>query len=847
MVPIRFRRWMWVSSRLLLILLVCGVSWGVGARSAWAEQEVVDLTAGGERGDGPDWNLGPTGMRGWMWNDGARGADGIHTHHARQILVTQVDSGSPADGVIKVGDVILGVDGRAFERDARIAFGEAITQAEREVNQGRLPLMIWRDGAHREVTLALAVMGTYTDRSPWDCPKSRRIVEAGLDHLSGNLSNNIPGRINALALLQGDREDDAEQVRAYFRQLGPPDLELRLVRRGAGGPGDGAFPSWHWSHALVALAEYHLATGDEAVLPAIEAFAEVSAKGQSAFGTWGHAFAYPDENDGELHGRLGGYGALNSAGLTVHYGLVLAQLCGVENQHVDRAVDRANEFFRFYVGKGSIPYGDHEPWKNHNNNGKNALAALIFSAQGQAEPTRYFARMTTASYNEQELGHTGTYFSHLWSPLGVRTVGPEAVAAFLKPQRWYYDLARRWDGSFVYQGPGSYGNWDVTGAYLMTYMLPMNSRLHMTGRGTDTDNALTGERLERTIEAGRGFAARDEGRSFYDQRSAEQLIENLASWSPSVRRWASQALAQKADDQVIAQLLAMLKPTHDLHTRYGACEALAALGRKSADAVPALTAMLEEDDLWLKVQASRALAAIGPPARSALPAILSAAAEVDENDPRRMLQRYLSFALFNRGGMLANDLGQVDREALLSTVAAALTNPDGRARGVVGNVYRHLDYQQLRPILPAILDAIENLAPSGVMFADGIRLAGLDLLTQNHVREAMPLCIEIIEPDRWGFGNRFNRSMSYLERYEGSAKPLIPALRQLRQDLIDGSGNRAGAAPRVDELIEHIESAERSPELRSLHADLEPRVDPRRTKFFENLMREYGLSPNADQ
>ncbi len=722
MIPIRFRRWL-RSSYVLLTLLVGGVSSGVGGGPVWADQNEVDLTAGGERGDGPDWNLGPTGMRGWMLNGGASGADGIQTHHARQILVTQVDSGSPADGLIEVGDVILGVDGRAFERDARIAFGESITQAEREVSQGRLPLMIWREGAGRELTLALKVMGTYSDNSPWDCPKSQRIVEAGLDYLSGNLSDNIPGRINALALLQGGRAEDEEQVRAYFRRLGPPDLELRLAERGAGGPGDGSFPSWHWSHALVALAEYHIATGDETVLPAIERFAETSAQGQSGFGTWGHGFAWPDENDGELHGRLGGYGALNSAGLTVHYGLVLAQLCGVENEHVDRAIDRANEFARFYVGKGSIPYGDHERWKKHANNGKNALAALIFSAQGQAEPTRYFGRMVTASYNERELGHTGTYFSHLWGPLGAHTVGPEAAAAFLKPQRWYYDLARRWDGSFVYQGPGQYRNWDVTGAYLLTYMMPRSPGLHMTGRGVDPGNAVTGEQLERTLEAGRGFAAHDAGRSFYDQRSAGQLIEDLSSWSPTVRRWAIRALPPKADAQVIAQLQAMLDPAHDQSTRYGACEALAALGRDAADAVPALTAMLDEDDLWLKVQAARALASIGPPARSALPAILRAAAEVDENDPRRMLQRYLSFALFNaRGGMLANDLGGVDHEALLGTVAAVLTNPDGRARGAASTVYRHLDYQQLQPILPAILDSIENLAPTGVMFADGIRL-----------------------------------------------------------------------------------------------------------------------------
>ena len=56
------------------------------------------------------------------------------TDEARQILITQVDAGSPADGVLAVDDVILGVGGKPFESDARIAFGRAITEAEKTQN-----------------------------------------------------------------------------------------------------------------------------------------------------------------------------------------------------------------------------------------------------------------------------------------------------------------------------------------------------------------------------------------------------------------------------------------------------------------------------------------------------------------------------------------------------------------------------------------------------------------------------------------------------------------------------------------------------------------------------------------
>ena len=55
-----------------------------------------------------DWNLGATGCRGWMFSDKRSTAD------ARQIRITEVAKGSPADGVLAVGDVILGVSGKPF-------------------------------------------------------------------------------------------------------------------------------------------------------------------------------------------------------------------------------------------------------------------------------------------------------------------------------------------------------------------------------------------------------------------------------------------------------------------------------------------------------------------------------------------------------------------------------------------------------------------------------------------------------------------------------------------------------------------------------------------------------------
>jgi Family of unknown function (DUF6288) len=70
-----------------------------------------------------DWNLGPTGLRGWMHSEH------LVTTGARQVRITKVDPGSPADGLLSVGDVLLGVGGKPFSFDPRTEVGRAVTAA----------------------------------------------------------------------------------------------------------------------------------------------------------------------------------------------------------------------------------------------------------------------------------------------------------------------------------------------------------------------------------------------------------------------------------------------------------------------------------------------------------------------------------------------------------------------------------------------------------------------------------------------------------------------------------------------------------------------------------------------
>ena len=61
-----------------------------------------DFTKGGSIPEGAkhDWNLGATGARGWMFSKK------LVTTEARQIAITKVEKGSPADSILVAGDII---------------------------------------------------------------------------------------------------------------------------------------------------------------------------------------------------------------------------------------------------------------------------------------------------------------------------------------------------------------------------------------------------------------------------------------------------------------------------------------------------------------------------------------------------------------------------------------------------------------------------------------------------------------------------------------------------------------------------------------------------------------------
>ena len=750
---------------LFVMFSASGANYAIGGGQA---AEVPDFTQGAKIPEDAkhDWNLGATGLRGWMY------CDKMVTSDARQIAITKVAKGSPAYGILEVGDVILGVGGKAFSYDPRTEMGKALTAAESEAGSGELTLSRWRAGSSEEVVVKIPVLGTYSPTAPYDCPKSKRILEQGCRELAKRMEDPsytrrldpIPRSLNALALLASGQE-------SY----------LPLIQKEAQWAAsfkDEGMATWYYGYVMMLLAEYKIATGDDSVMPGLKRLALEAANGQSAVGSWGHRFARPD-------GRLYGYGMMNSPGLPLTISMVMAREAGVEDPALDRAIELSVRLMRFYIHKGAIPYGDHHPWiETHEDNGKCGMASVLFNLIGESKGAEFFSRMSVAAHGpERDTGHTGNFFNILWSLPGISQSGPNATGAWMNEfGGWYFDLARRFDGSFLHQGPpendrDSYAGWDCTGSYLLAYAMPLK-KLYLTGKKSDAVPKLDVATAESLIDDGRGWNNKDRN-GFYDALSNEQLLERLGSWSPVVRERAAMALGRRKS--VPVEPLIQMLDSPSLEARYGACQGLSQLRRRGMPAVAALQKTLAHDDLWLRIKAAEALAAIGKPAMQTVPQLLELLAQVDlENDPRGMQQRYLSFALFDRDGMLGRSLDGVDREALYNAVRAGLKNQDGRARGSIGSVYRQLSLGEILPLLPAIHEAIIQPAPSGEMFADGIRVEGLRLLAEHHIEEGISaLVLYTRDQNPWESQNRTPELMKILLSYGAHAKGVIPELTKI--------------------------------------------------------------------
>jgi hypothetical protein len=789
--------------------------------------------------DWKNWVMGPTGARIWVWaNHKTICSDG-----ATQIYVVKVDAKTPASGKLLPGDVILGAGGGEkavpFARNARTEVGQAITDAETAANKGQLSLLVWRSGTTNTVTLTLPVVGSFSSTSPADCEKTRRVVDQIASRIAerGALKETgIPDYLNALGLLATGDEKYLPVLRDFARKIGPPDLKVDL----------GDIEMWSMAYKMIFLAEYYSATKDDAVLPALREIATKMAMGSSIVGTWGHrvggVVSSPWTNGGKPYRVAAGYGGMNAVGVPVTIGLVLAQKCGIHSPEIDTAVHRSADFIRYFAEKGCVPYGDHDPYMgSFDDNGKNAMAAVLFDLLGEKEVASYFTSMVLASVREREDGHTGPYFSIVWGGLGAACGGDTAISAYMKDLRWYYELMRRPNGDSRYQPVlrggqemGAYGRsptWSTAGATLMHYCAPRR-KIFLTGKGGRANPPMTDAQIQDCLRV----CVKD----FYKDCKTDDLVKLLEHRLPVTRRRAAVELGSR-EDNVVPQLIAMLE-SPDRYARFGACEGLRYASRNSPEAADALVARaLNSSDYNLRYFA---VLAFGRPndshgfdseAKKAGPALLKLAATDDlQNDPMRKLQQTLSLILTYSGSAAkftgvypnAKGLEQMDRALLYPAIRSFFTNPNGGARDAGARICTILKEDELEHFWGDIYKAAREQAPSGDQFGGVTHRETLRMLATHRFKEVIDVIVYNSQHPRHGGKGYIPTMVGYLKYYGTLAKPVLPTVREAAMKAAPKNAERKKFLEDLDKTFKDIESSTETPEVRSIEKYLkEPKAN----------------------
>ena len=834
------------------------------------------------------------------WALGATGAfANIYYRDPRQIQITTVVDGSPAHGKLKAFDVILGVKSPLvkskhktgvagmFNSEARKALSAAITEAEKK--NGKLVLNIWRSktelvevplekvyprrrdlakarkagkkhfkpvlvkpisGKKLSVTLTLPVKGAFSRTSPWNCKKTGTLIEDAAKYITkrnvGKGSAGIANYIDALGLLATGEKKYIVSVRDFARKKAKECEPLDIMEKG--------IKSWDGGYLNLFLTEYYLITKDEVVLPGIKALSTMLAYGQSGVGTWSHGMAAVKLNG--LYGPSCSYGAMNSCSVVCAMSLVLAQKCGIITKPVNDAVERSRMFYEFYVDKGTIPYGDHKPAHNHDDNGRNSMAAVFFDLLGNKKATTYYTRMTLASHNRREVGHTGHFFGTQWGAIGASRGGPSASNSFIKNTRWFTELERRPEGNSVYQyqlkiDSHKYVRWSTTGQRLLQHCLPRKA-LYITGKGSSCITPFTDEEVKAVADAA----------TFNPKGlSVKELMTALSSWSLVVRQSAAEELGRR-DDNLVEELLIMMDSSSRFE-RYGACTALRYCGRGSEKVVDKIVSKIESDkDIsfqFFAVYALRMLPekrgekpeyphALGSVVNKAAPALLKLAAKKNpQGDPMQKLSGFIADLLLggrrtDKSGFYPSGRGseELDGKLLVPAMKAWLANPNGGVRSTASSVYKHASEENLKLLWPDIYYSTIHAAPSGVMFSGGVRADGLNIIAQNRFKEGIDMSLDYLYMDGWGKYKRPPAAFYALSHYGAHIKPYLEEMRTKEYEtfIVDrkGKAKKGRAVNKVTRSWKHLfDNIDKEVKLRSIKPFLKgSTVKPPKKEFPQN-------------
>lgn len=428
-------------------------------------------------------NLPDKEVPGFLVNLGPTGARAILTE--KTFVVKYLFKGSPAEGKLRLDDVISGAFGKPFPphtfggsphgyEGPILAFGEAIERAE--AKDGKLVLNVVRGKEAIDVRIDLEPIGAFSAAFPMSCRKSELLRARALKYLAESPDAQAVWQAHAksavtLALLSSDVP--SQQAVGKRLALGWNNI-----------PGPGTW-SWGLSFQLITLAEYHLLTGDAAVLPTIKALAALLKQAQydGKILAWGPGdvkgdYGAIDAAQQLYQGGFGhapytpgagknGYGPMQYTTIFAVIAWQLAERCGVKAD--PRGMKIALDFIhRGTNAAGYVAYGgeftlnngyvDPVAWKK-STSGDNYVGRAGASIVAHKLSPEFADSAEVAALNRDYLkraykslpdGHADSNLGILWGLMGAAASEDEtALRTLLDYHKAWFNMMRCHDGSFV--------------------------------------------------------------------------------------------------------------------------------------------------------------------------------------------------------------------------------------------------------------------------------------------------------------------------------------------------------------------------------------------------------------
>lgn len=454
----------------LACLLILALAWPVRAQVDYREQ-----SPWGQRADsGPDaevpgwfYNLGITGLRAQLVPD-----------EPKALLIKHVFAKSPAEGQVRVGDLIIGAGGAVFKENHRNGYGEAVFGADGPISElaaaldacqsadrgGKLALTLRRGEKVVEVTLDVGTKyGSFAPTFPKECRKSDLILSELLEYLvahqhkDGSFGDPVHNTFATLALLSSGearyRPAVERNVKHHVAVINSKDLGLR---------------NWYHMSAAIVLSEYHLATGEKWVLPELQKVHDLIAKSQylrmsqiNPKAKESHPDSFP-KGPKDAHGGWGhnpgfeGYGPITMITGQGALAYALMHRCGIT---IDRANhDAAYEFLKRGTGEnGYVWYGDSRGggpnnWADMGRTGAAAVAHFLSPYQGANYRERALLHARVIGKHPQSFPdtHGSPQMGMGYTALGA-SIDAESFRKLMDANRWWFTMAHCTDGSFYYQ------------------------------------------------------------------------------------------------------------------------------------------------------------------------------------------------------------------------------------------------------------------------------------------------------------------------------------------------------------------------------------------------------------